>query len=252
MQRFAPLVHLYRKGPSERCQPPQNSMPMKKFLLILIFSLCGGAFLSANVPYFSEPDEPQKPYDAQSFKERFLNLKNDDLETENMVRFCLVTPDFPLYLGTINQDFNFNHYGLSRDYHDAMYQEGWSVKSTSPQIGFMVRRTKRLWIGAEFFYANHKRNVYNVVTSEVVHTKKVNIFTLRPTMQWDAISHEWFRLYLRCGVNAYLTHDKSEGWENDYEAFFGYGYSVGKRLFFFAEGDFGNSFYGCMGIGYRF
>lgn len=227
---------------------------MKRVFLLLIFSLFWGAFLSANVPYFSEPDEPQKPYDAQSFKERFLNLKNDDLDTENMVRFGWTMPDFPRYLGSINQDINSKYYGLSGNYYDAMYQQGVVVTFASPQLGFMVRRTERFWVGMEFFYANQKRNVYNTVTSEVSYTKKLDIFAFRPTVQWDVFRHEWFRAYLRAGCNLFLTNDTKEGWGNDATIFFGYGYTVGKRLFFFSEGDFGSGsdWCGCMGIGYRF
>lgn len=210
--------------------------------------------MSANVPYFSSPDEPEKHYDAQSFRERLTNLKNSDIDTENMVRLGLIGDlEMPLSLGMfaiVDEGFTS---GLGYEYNDSFTEQGTTLTYTSPSITFMVRRTKRFSVGADFFYATQKCNTYNVVTSEVSHAQKRNIFALSPTAQWNIIRHEWFRIYVRTGFSLYFTRTQDGSWDNYSDLFVGYGYTIGKRLFFFAETNVGlDSYVGYLGVGYRF
>lgn len=223
---------------------------MKRVFLLLVFSLFGCAFLSANVPYFSEPDEPQKPYDAQSFKERFLNPKNDDLDTENMVRLGFVMPELGFYVPKRN---HLNSFGLLGEYEDAYAKWGSELTQASPQITFMVRRTDRFSVGLGFYYATQKQNCYNKVTSEVLETNTTHIFSFTPTAELDIIRHQWFRLYILTGVEFILYKPQDYSLRDYFDAFCGFGYTVGKRFFFFTEYRMGiDSYCQAMGIGYRF
>ena len=222
---------------------------MKRVFLLLVFSLFWGAFLSANVPYFSEPDEPEKHYDAQSFKERFLNLKNDDLDTENMVRFALVMPELSTSYFLHDIDVAESS-GLGKEYLNSQIKRGSVLTQSFPLIGFMLRRSERISIGVDCFYTTQRYNTYNVVTSEVIQTHKEGTFALNSYLQWDILRHEWFRFYLKTGVGLYFNTQDND---NELDLFVGYGYTVGKRIFFFAEGNAGlNNFINNIGIGYRF
>lgn len=222
---------------------------MRKFLLFLIFTLCGGAFLSANVPYFSSPDEPEKHYDAQSFRERLTNLKNDDLDTENMVRLAWVLPELATSYFVYDIEI-MESSGLGKEYLNSQIKRGSVLTQSSPLIGFMLRRSERISIGIDCFYTTQRYNTYNVVTSEVIQTHKEGTFALNSYLQWDILRHEWFRFYLKAGVGLYFNTQDND---SEPDLFVGYGYTVGKRIFFFAEGNAGlNNFINNFGIGYRF
>ena len=225
---------------------------MRKFLLLLILSLCGGVFVSANNPSPPAPEENQKPYDTQSFCERLTNLHNKDLDTKFEIRLSWIGDiDFPYYLRPKNpQDYWST---LGEEYHQTLEKEGNTITYVSPQLGFMLHLTKRISLELGLFYANQRQNVYNTVTSQVSRALRTDIFTLKPTAKWDVIRSEWFRFYLSAGINIYFTNDKYGGAYYDGEIFTGYGYTIGKRIFYFMEGNYGG--YGAstfMGIGYRF
>lgn len=226
---------------------------MRKLLLLLLFSLSGGVLVSAqdtSTPPVGEKNT--KPYEEQSFSERLTNWDNKDRDTKFEFRLgWLGDIEPPYYLKPAKPQKDW--YGLGYDYHEALEQEGRIITHVSPQLYFMRHTSRHISLGMRLYYANRRQNIYNTVTSQVSQSLRVDIFTLSPTVKWDIIRGEWFRFYLSTGFNIYFSNDKHTNTHCDLETFAGYGYTVGKRVFFFMDGTVDSSgVTNTMGIGYRF
>lgn len=228
---------------------------MRKLLLFLIVSLFGGVVVSAQTPDSSNPEEYQKPYDAQTFCERLTNLNNKNLDTEYEFRLGWVgNIELPSFLNPDRlSEIGGNSVGVGADYYNSLTKRGALVSNISPQLEFVLRRTKRFSLGLGVYYASNRQNIYNTVTSAVEEPLGVDILAFRPTLRWEIVRWQWLRFYLSTGFNIYLANDKNKGAFCESEYFIGYGYTIGNRVFFFQEGCLSNDGYiNIMGVGYRF
>lgn len=248
MQRFATLVCLYiRKVERAFRQTPKHE-PMKRVLLFFIFVVCWSGFAFG--------DEPQNPtpksYDEQNFWERFTNWSVPNLQTKSEVRLGFPILDYG-FVRSLNN--NVLGSGLKGDYISASQKVGGMYTYSSPQISYMVRwgKSGRWEHGVSALYSQVRQNLYNTVTSEVAQSLRYNTLTLSPTLRWNIIRWNWLRFYVQMGVNYFIVNRSGMGMFSETEFFFGYGYTVGKKIFFFAEGGGnGDTIINSMGIGYRF
>lgn len=218
---------------------------MKRYFILLIFVAHWCGLLSANVPQTT----PSKTYEEQTFWERFTNWSVPNLETNNEVRLGVPMPEFGFVHSLRDSSYNS---GLQNDYLSSLQQAGTMQVYSSPLLQYMVRWNKRWEYGVSGFYTQTRQNLYYTTTSEVKRCHRNDIFTLSPTLRWNAIRTNWIRFYFQMGINCHLHKEVGEGTYYDSAIFFGYGYTVGKKLFFFSEGNYGTSIIVTMGIGYRF
>lgn len=213
--------------------------------------VCWCGFLSANEPQNPTP----KTYDEQSLWERFTNWSVPNLQTHNEIRLGLPILDYG-FIGTLRN--NTLGGGLKGDYISASQRVGGVHTYSSPQLSYMARWGKRWEYGVSVLYSQVRQNLYNTSTSEVIQSQRHKIMTLSPTMRWNIIRWNWFRFYVQMGLNYFIVNESKidESGMAPYgetEVFIGYGYTIGKKIFFFAEGGgYGDTIINSMGIGYRF
>ena len=219
---------------------------MKRYLILLIFMVRWCGFLGANVPQNLSP----KPYEEQTLWERFTNWNVPNLETKNEVRLGLSSLDIS-FISTLS-DNNLGG-GLKDAYLSSMQQAGGRYIYTSPQLSFMARWGKRWEYGVSTLFSQARQNLYNTVTGDVIRSQRHNVWLIAPTCRWNIIRWEWLRFYMQMGMNCFLVSESGVGSDYKSEVFFGYGYTIGKKIFFFSEGNYGGeSTVVTMGIGYRF
>ncbi len=204
---------------------------------------CG--FLGANVPQ----NFALKTYEEQTLWERFTNWNVPNLDTKNEVRLGVPVLDYGFIYSLNNNNLGS---GLKGDYISSMQQAGRVYTYSSPQLSLMARWGRRWEYGVSTLYSQVRQNLYNTVTSEVAGGQRCDIFTISPTMRWNIIRWSWLRFYVQMGLNYFIVNESGMGSYSESEVFFGYGYTIGKKIFFFAESGFGDTFVNTMGIGYRF
>lgn len=223
---------------------------MKRHLTLLATLLVGWCgLLVAQTPQPSPTTNDDVPYEEQTFVQRFLNWEVPNLETKNEVRLGFPVPDFGFVRGFVNNSYGS---GLQGDYLSSLQRAGTMQVYTSPLLQYMVRGGKRWEYGVSGFFAQTRQNLYDTTTSEVKNSLRNDIFVLSPTLRWNFIQASWIRFYFQMGLNCHLLKEAGAGAYYDSEIFVGYGYTVGKKLFFFSEGSYGDSIIVTMGIGYRF
>lgn len=217
---------------------------MRRYL-ILLFVVCWCGSLGANVP----EGQSSTSYDEQNLWQRFTNWNVPNLQTHNEVRLGVAMPGY----GFINTMSNNSFSGGLKDAYSSAYQQSGGVYTySSPHLNFMARWGKRWEYGASLLYSQVRQNLYNTVTSEVAKSQKSNVVLLAPTIRWNIIRAKWIRFYLQAGMNYFLVGGDNSADGLYSEPFFGYGYTIGKKIFFFSEGNIGESYIGVIGIGYRF
>lgn len=229
---------------------PQKHEPMKRIFALLIAAVGWCGIVAAEEPQNPTTPTSETPYEEQTFVQRFLNWNVPNLDTKNEVRLGLPLPDFYF---VDNLRYKTYSSGLQGDYLNATQQEGGLYVHTSPLINFMVRCGKRWECGVSGFYAQARQNLYHTVTTDVIKSSRTDVLAISPTLRWNLIRASWIRFYLQTGINYYLANKSGEGLLYESDLFFGYGYTVGKKVFFFSEGNYGSeSIVVTMGVGYRF
>lgn len=218
---------------------------MKRRLILLISMVCWCGFLGANEPQNPAP----KTYEEQTLWERFTNWSVPNLQTHNEIRLGLPILDYG-FVRSLNRT---PAGGLKSDYIYASQKAGGIYTYSSPQLSYLARWGKRWEYGVSVLYSQVRQNLYNTVTGEVIGGQRHDILTLAPTMRWNIIRWSWFRFYVQMGLNYFIVNESGMGPYSETELFFGYGYTIGKKIFFFAEGGgYGDTIINSMGIGYRF
>lgn len=212
--------------------------------------VCWCGFLGANEPQNPAHQEPTKTYEEQTLWERFTNWNVPNLDTKNEVRLGFPMLDYG-FVRSMNN--NFLGGGLKGDYISASQKAGGMYTYSSPQLSYTARWGKRWEYGVSTLYSQVRQNLYNTATGEVARSQQHNIFTLAPTIRWNIIRWSWLRFYVQVGLNYFIVNESGMGMFSETELFFGYGYTIGKKIFFFAEcGGYGDTIINSMGIGYRF
>lgn len=240
MQHFATLVCLIYKSNFYA-----KHEPMKRCLILLFFMVGWCGFLGANTPQQPNPTN----YEEQTFWERFTNWNVPNLQTRNEVRMGAAMPEYDFVNNLHN---NYLGGGLKDAYTTSYQQAGGLYTYSSPHLNFMVRWGQRWEYGVGTLYSQVRQNLYNTVTGEVSKRHRSDILLLAPTIRWNIIRWNWFRFYLQMGMNYFFVGGGNSDSNFYSEPFFGYGYTIGKKIFFFSEGNFGEHYIGSMGIGYRF
>lgn len=222
-------------------------------LLLLFVVVAAGEKTVAQEPQKSYVEQTEIDYEDQSFWTRFTNLKTPSLQTQKEVRLGVGQMDIPYHNRLSNR---INGSGMNGDYNKASMKEGRACFDTTPSIGFMSRVSfwgERFEWGANAFMGVLRQNLYNIVTTEVIDTSRCDYLFVSPTLRWNLLRGDFFRFYINVGINLSLEHDRDLGWDSNAAAFFGYGYTVGGRFYFFAEGNFGTyETINSLGVGYRF
>ena len=237
---------------------------MKKFLLTLAVVAMGVLQLSAEEPQRVWLPNEGPAYEDMSLWERFISLKTPSTKTQFEFRVGL-----PLYEYrhlVILKDGDESYYshsygstsistgGLQGEFLRASYKAGKTYSNYTPEINMMIRWHGRLFCGMTINYNWTTQNRYSVLTQSIAEVNKSQTLFMAPTLRYNLVEWSLFRLYVQAGCNILFVNQTYGGFYPEMDLFWGYGASVGGRLYSFSEANIGNngSWIASMGVGYRF
>ena len=171
--------------------------------------------------------------------------------------------DFPLF-GTYYEDMNLRMQTLGERYYNVQTYIGNRITTGSLNINPSIKVLRWMELGVVFSYNGDYRNTYNALDNSILERDYNHSFFLTPTIRFAWFNREWVRMYSSVGLGVGVLINQS-AINRDFSIFgngiewgpsiqlTGFGISVGRRLFGFAEaGAIGTLGLFTAGIGYRF
>lgn len=219
-----------------------------------VTSIEGAILISSAEPAHSTYAAVYAEEDSYGFFDRFVDWSTPSLDCKYELRIGM--PELMEYHHDCFVRFknHTDHYAStpSGSYEQSALVYGGKFTEYSPTIDLSFYTSSKWQYGVSGFYTSMAQNLYHATTGEVVASMSHGSLFVVPYVSRHLIRWSWLRAYVGVGIRFIFDHGSNYVSHDTQEFEFKYGYTVGRRLFFYQEGSFSDFFYTTMGIGYRF